>query len=88
VEAASLLERALRIEPRNARIWYRLARVRMAQGQYRQAASLAAKSNSLASHDAPMQASNWRLIAEARDKLGQRDMAREAMQKARQLEGR
>lgn len=88
VEAAALLERALRIEPRNAQIWHRLARVRMTQGQYRQAAALAAKSNSLASHDFPMQARNWRLIAEARERLGQRSAAQEALQKARELESR
>jgi tetratricopeptide (TPR) repeat protein len=88
VEAAALLERALRIEPRNADIWYRLARVRMTQGQYRQAAALAAKSNSLASKNLPMQARNWRLIAQARERLGQGTAAREALQKAKELESR
>jgi tetratricopeptide (TPR) repeat protein len=88
VEAAGLLERALRIEPRNAQIWHRLASVRMTQGQYRQAAALAAKSNSLASHDFPMQARNWRLIADARERLGQHSAAQEALQKAKEFESR
>ena len=41
--ASATLERALRIEPRNARLWHELAQLRLAQGQYAQAISLAAK---------------------------------------------
>src|SRR6266481_2864558 len=44
--AAATLERALRIEPRNPRLWQELARVRLKQGDYAQVESTAARSNS------------------------------------------
>src|ERR1700694_3463868 len=46
--AAASLERALRIEPRNPRLWQELARARLQQGPYSQALSRAATSNSRA----------------------------------------
>src|SRR5215471_9958433 len=46
--AAATLERALRIEPRNPRLWQELARVRLKQGEYAQAESVASRSNSFA----------------------------------------
>lgn len=65
-KAAALLERALRIEPRNARLWQRLAEVRLSQGQYAQAESLAIKSNALAPKDQALQARNAQIIQQAR----------------------
>jgi Tfp pilus assembly protein PilF len=64
--AGATLERALRIEPRNARLWHELARVRFQQGDYAQVESLAARSNTWAGTDAALQAENRRLIADAR----------------------
>jgi hypothetical protein len=64
--AAASLERALRIEPRNARLWHELAQVRLRQRDYAQAASLASRSNTLAGSDAELRAANQRLIEEAR----------------------
>ncbi|MCK4587211.1 MAG: tetratricopeptide repeat protein [Gammaproteobacteria bacterium] len=64
--AASLLERALRIEPRNAQLWHRLAQVRLQQGQYYLAASLAQKSSALAGDDIQLQEKNTRLQKQAR----------------------
>lgn len=64
--AAATLERALRIEPRNPRLWHELARVRLKQGEYAQAATLAARSNSWAGSDANLREANQRLIEEAR----------------------
>ena len=66
VQAAASLERALRIEPRNARLWHELAQVRLRQRDYAQAASLANRSNTLAGPDAELRAANQRLIDEAR----------------------
>ncbi|RTZ74481.1 MAG: hypothetical protein DSZ00_04255 [Gammaproteobacteria bacterium] len=60
--AANTLERALRIEPNNALVWNRLAHVRFEQGHYRQAASLAQKSRTLAGGDAALKADNDALI--------------------------
>jgi tetratricopeptide (TPR) repeat protein len=64
--AAASLERALRIEPRNPRLWQELARVRLQQGDYAQAESTAARSNSWAGNDSALRAENQRIIEEAR----------------------
>jgi predicted Zn-dependent protease len=77
-QAAAALERALRLEPRNAMLWHRLAQLRLSQGQWGNAIDLAAKSNSLAGGMRDLQASNWLLIAEAKERQGDRDGARAA----------
>ena len=64
--AAASLERALRIEPRNPRLWQQLARVRLQQGDFAQAESLAARSNSFAGGDNVLRAENQRIVEEAR----------------------
>jgi len=66
--AAAALERALRIEPRNPEIWHRLATVRLQQGQFDQAAGLAAKSINLAGNNSDLIARNRALIAQARQR--------------------
>jgi len=68
--AAASLERALRIEPRNPRLWHELARVRLQQGDYAQAESMAARSNSWVGGDSRLQAENRRIIAQARERAG------------------
>jgi predicted Zn-dependent protease len=80
--AAASLERALRIEPRNPRLWQELARVRLKQGDYAQAESTAARSNSWAGGDHALRAENWRLIAQAREARGDADGARAALEAA------
>lgn len=80
--AAAALERALRLEPRNPRLWQELARVRLKQGEYAQAESLAARSNSWAGGDRQLRAENWRLIAQAREARGDAAGAREALETA------
>jgi hypothetical protein len=80
--AAASLERALRIEPRNPRLWQELARVRLKQGDYQQAESVAARSNSWAGSDSRLRAENWRLIAQARDARGDAAGARTALDAA------
>ena len=66
VQAAASLERALRIEPRNPRLWHELARVRLRQGDAVQAANLAARSNSFAGSDATLRSANQNIIEQAR----------------------
>src|SRR6266705_1592722 len=80
--AAASLERALRIEPRNPRLWQELARVRLKQGDYAQAESTAARSNSWAGSDNALRAENWRLIAHAREARGDAEGARVALEAA------
>ena len=65
-EAAATLERALRIEPRNPRLWQELARVRLQQGDFAQAESTAQRSNSWAGSDSALRAENARIIEQAR----------------------
>ena len=80
--AAASLERALRIEPRNPRLWQELARVRLKQGDYAQAESTAARSNSWAGGDNALRADNWRIIAHARNARGDAEGARVALEAA------
>ena len=61
-KAGAALERALRIEPRNAGIWHDLAQIRLHQGQYQQAESLASKSNNLASGNSTISVEMFRAI--------------------------
>jgi len=65
-DAAATLERALRLEPRNPRLWQELARVRLAQGDFVQAEQLAQRSNSWAGSDSALRAENARIIEDAR----------------------
>jgi len=81
--AAASLERALRIEPDNADVWYRLAVIRLLQGQDGQAEQLAMKSNALAGADASLRGRNWSLIAEARRRRGDTAGAQAAEAEAR-----
>lgn len=83
--AAATLERALRIEPRNAYLWNRLANVRLSQERYTQVENLAAKSNALAAADRDLRRENWQLIARARRTAGNADGARVAENKANTL---
>ena len=83
--AAATLERAIAIEPDNAWLWYRLADTRLAEGRLSQAASLAAKSKSLAIGDGGLQADNWRLIAEVRRRQGDTGAAAAAESQAARL---
>ncbi len=87
--AAATLERAIAIEPNNAWLWHRLAGTRLAEGRLSQAASLAAKSNSLANPlataDRNLQADNWKLIAEVRRRQGDAGGAATAESQAAKL---
>ena len=80
--ANASLERALRIEPRNPRLYHQLARVRIQQGQYVQAEQFAVRSNSYAADDLGLRTENWRLIAQAREARGDREGARAALEAA------
>jgi len=70
VKAAATLERGVRIEPRNPRLWNKLASIRLQQGLHSQAQSMAAKSNSLASDSPQLLEENKKIISEASKKAG------------------
>jgi len=84
--AAAAVERALRIEPKNPRLWRELAQLRFTQAEYAQAEGFAARSNSWAGSDHAFKAANWRLIAEARERRGDRSGALAALARAAELE--
>ncbi len=85
--ASATLERALRIEPRNALLWHRLATIRLQQGKAPQAEQLALKSIALSAGKRDLQARNWALVARARwaqsDAAGARLAERKAAQARR-----
>ncbi len=60
--AAAHLERALRIRPQDPVLWQKLAWLRLQNGEFDQAASLAARSNSLAGNNATLRAQNQRIV--------------------------
>lgn len=81
--ASSSLERAQRVAPREPQVLYRLAQVRMAQGDAPQAEQLARRGLTFASGRPALQASLWELIAQAREKQGDSAGAALARQKAK-----
>ncbi len=83
--ADASLERALRIEPRNPWLWHQLAQLRLDQGQYAQAITLARKSNSFAGNKHRVQAENWQVIGQARVALGDAPGADAAFKQAAEL---
>jgi predicted Zn-dependent protease len=80
--AEALLERTVRIEPRNPTLWHYLAKLRLHQGRLQEAMGLAAKSNALAGNNRKLKADNWRIIAHARYQKGDVYGAKEAQAKA------
>lgn len=83
--AEASLERALRIEPRNPWLWHELALLRLTQGQYAQAITLARKSNSFAGGKRRVQAENWEVIGQARVAQGDSAGADQAFTQAAEL---
>jgi hypothetical protein len=81
--AASSLERAQRIAPREPQVLYRLAQVRLAQGDAVQAEQLSRRGLSYASGRPALQASLWELIAQARERQGNAAGAAQARERAK-----
>ncbi len=81
--AASSLERAQRIAPREPQVLYRLAEVRLAQGDAAQAEQLARRALTYAGGRPALQASLWNLIAQAREHQGDAAGAAQARERAR-----
>ena len=80
--ASSSLERAQRIAPREPQVLYRLAEVRLAQGDAAHAEQLARRGLTYASGRPSLQAGLWGLIAQARERQGDPAGAAEARQQA------
>lgn len=73
--ASSSLERALRIEPRNANLWSALAEINCEQGAWKKCIQLAAKSNTLSGSNTSLRRRNWHLMANAHKALGNDEAA-------------
>ena len=84
--AAASMERAIRLAPRNARLWQELARVRLKQGDFAQAEHVALRSNSLNRGDASLRVENWDIIAQARAARGDTAGASSARELAKRIE--
>lgn len=81
-DAAAQIDRALRIQPKNAELWHVLAEIRLRQNQPGLAEDLAKKSNSLAKSNSDLVKSNWRIIADARRQQGDGAGSQDALEKA------
>ncbi len=79
--AAMLLERALRIEPRDSEVLQQMAEVRLDQGQWEQAESYARRSFDVGPRVGEICQRNWRTIALARERSEQSAAAREARER-------
>jgi hypothetical protein len=81
--ASSSLERAQRIAPREPQVLFRMAQVRLAQGDAAQAEQFARRALSYANGRPDLQSSLWETIAQAREKQGDAAGAALARQNAR-----
>ena len=81
--ANASLERAMRIAPREPQVLYRLAQVRLSQGDAAQAEQLARRGLAYASGRPSLQAGLWELVAQAREQQGDAAGAEQARQRAR-----
>ena len=81
--AASSVERAQRIAPREPQVLYRLAEVRLAQGDASQAEQLAQRGLGYSNGQSALQAGLWDLVARARAQQGNTAGAEEARRRAR-----
>ena len=70
-EAEMLLERALRIEPRNPHYWHGLAQVKYRQEKYRETVQFCLKVESLAAKQPQLIARNKELLRQAKNKSAQ-----------------
>jgi len=80
--ARANLERAVKIAPRDAELWQRMAMVSYAQGDWPQAKALAERSNSFTAPGSALAARNWTLIGNAELKLGNQSAAAAAFERS------
>jgi tetratricopeptide (TPR) repeat protein len=80
--AAVLLERALRIEPRDPEILQSMAEVQLQNEDYEQALNFAVRSYDSGPRVGEICSRNWRTIGVARERLGDRSGSAEAVERA------
>ena len=85
-KAFATAERAVRIDPYNAKLWNLMARIQFKQENYSQAEQLAKKSNLLAKNNRTLKSENWKIIAAVLSQQGKEEQAKKALQKAQGYE--
>ena len=80
--AMTTIERAIRIEPRNATLYYKLAVLKLKSLKFREAEDLAKKAALLGVNDVAIKKHSWLLIAKSRELQGNVEGANEARVKA------
>lgn len=83
-QAATLLERALRIQPRDPEILQSLAEVQLQVKDYAQALSFATRSYDLGPRVGEICSRNWHTISVCRERLGDHDGSVQAAAKAKE----
>ncbi|MDX1381184.1 MAG: tetratricopeptide repeat protein [Xanthomonadales bacterium] len=83
-DAAVLLERALRIQPRDPEVLQRMAEVQLQKRDWDQALSFAVRSYDTGPRVGELCVRNWRTIGEARSQLGDASGAADAERRAAQ----
>jgi len=81
-QAAVLLERALRIQPRNPEVLQHMAEVQLQKKDYEQALNFATRSYDIGPRVGEICSRNWRTISVAREYLGNPSGSVEAEEKA------
>lgn len=85
-QAVAVLERALRINPKQAEAWSRMAVVYLGKSQPEQSINMAKRSNSYASRNTTLKAYNWVLMSRAYNQLNQPQLAEQALLRSQQLQ--
>ena len=80
-QAVVMLERALRIQPRDPELLQHMAEVQLQREYYQQALNFAVRSFDTGPRVGEICARNWRTIGVARERLGDRSGARDADQR-------
>jgi len=80
-QAALLLERALRIQPRDPELLQHMAEIRLERGEWEQAESFAARSFDVGPRVGEICQRNWRTMALARERLQRYDDAANARER-------
>lgn len=83
-QAAVLLERAMRIQPRDPELLQHMAEIQLQRGQYEQALSFATRSHDIGPRVGELCARNWRTMSLAQERLGDASAAGRAVQRAEQ----
>lgn len=85
-QAALLLERALRIQPRDPELLQHMAEIRLERGEWEQAENFAARSFDVGPRVGQICQRNWRTVALARERLQRYDEAANARERLQECQ--